>query len=105
MLIELHDALIGLSGLASGIVIALLVFFINRHIGKKKHLFDERYWQKTYRAKAKSWDAMLVILIIAWAVVIIVEGAPSFGFFLMTAIYVLHCLTLTITSAFYRNKE
>lgn len=104
-LIELQEVLLGLSGLVGGAVIALLVFFINRRIGKKKNLFDERYWQQTHRAKAKSWDAMLVILIIAWAVVIIVEGAPSFGFFLMTAIYVLHCFTLIITSVFFANKE
>jgi hypothetical protein len=104
-LIELQEILIGLSGLIGGAVISLVIFFITRRIGRKKNLYDERYWMKAHRAKAKSWDAMLVILIIAWGVVIMVEGVPSFGFFLIAIIYTLHCLTLAITTAIYAKKE
>ena len=105
ILIDLQEILLGLSGLIGGAIISLFVFFITRRVGKKKNLYDERYWKKTHRAKAKSWDAMLVILIVAWAAVIVIEGVPSFGFFLMTAIYTLHCITLMITTLFYTNKE
>src|SRR5690625_3783737 len=79
----------GLLGLVGAIVICIIVFLINRNIGRKKRLFDERYYLKANRAKARSWDAMLVIYLIAWFVVIIFDGI-SFSFFLLTALYVLH---------------
>ncbi|WP_099157346.1 DUF3796 domain-containing protein [Virgibacillus ndiopensis] len=97
------DILLSLSGLLVGGIIGLIVFYINRHIGKKKNRFDERYQQINNRAKARSWDSMLIILIIAWVVAIIYEGI-SFSFFLVTGIYVLHNVTLIITSV-YVNKQ
>lgn len=93
----------GILGLVIAVTICIIVFFINRNIGRKKRLFDERYYLKTNRAKARSWDAMLVIYLIAWFVVIIFDGI-SFSFFLLTALYVLHNLTLIITS-YYISKE
>lgn len=94
----------GLWGLIVGVVISIIVFFINRYIGRKKRLFDERYYLKTNRAKARSWDAMLIIYIIAWIIVIIFDGI-SFSFFLLTALYVLHNTTLIITSVYYSGKD
>jgi len=93
----------GLLGLVGAIVICIIVFLINRNIGRKKRLFDERYYLKANRAKARSWDAMLVIYLIAWFVVIIFDGI-SFSFFLLTALYVLHNVTLIITNLYF-SKE
>lgn len=94
----------GLLGIILAGVILLVVYFINRHIGKKKHLFDERYYQQTHRMKAKSWDAMIVIYLIAWCIVVIFDGI-SFSFFLLTALYVLHNVTAIIANLYYLNKE
>ncbi|TFB19623.1 DUF2178 domain-containing protein [Filobacillus milosensis] len=99
-----ENILIGLTGLGLGVLIALIVYLIQRRVGKKKRWFDERYYKLNNRAKASSWNIMLVILIIAWAVVIIVEGI-SFSFFLMTAIYLAHCISLAITGAYHSIQE
>lgn len=93
----------GILGLVAAVVICIVVFFINRYIGRKKRLFDERYYLKANRAKARSWDAMVVIYLIAWFVVIIFDGI-SFSFFLITALYILHNITLIITNI-YLSKE
>jgi hypothetical protein len=94
----------GLIGVIGAGIILLLVYVINRHIGKKKHLFDERYRQQTNRMKARSWDAMIVIYLIAWCIVIIFDGI-SFSFFLLTALYVCHNLSAIIVNLYYLNKE
>ncbi len=94
----------GLIGIIGAGIILLIVYFINRHIGKKKHLFDERYRQQTNRMKARSWDAMIVIYIIAWSIVIIFDGI-SFSFFLITALYVSHNITAIIANLYFFNKE
>ena len=93
----------GLLGLVIAIVACVIIFFINRRIGRKKRLFDERYYLKANRAKARSWDAMLVIYMIAWFVVIIFDGI-SFSFYLLTTLYVLHNITLIITTTYF-SKE
>ncbi|WP_240508090.1 DUF2178 domain-containing protein [Virgibacillus indicus] len=94
----------GILGLVIAVIIMIIVYFINLRIGKKKHLFDERYQQTSNRAKARSWDAMLVIYLAAWFVVIIFDGI-SFSFFLLTALYVLHNMTLMITGLYFSNKD
>ncbi|PAV29312.1 hypothetical protein CIL05_13025 [Virgibacillus profundi] len=94
----------GLLGpIAAGIVL-IITFLINRRIGKKKNLFDERYQQKTNRFKARSWDVMQVVYFIAWFPVIIFDGI-SFSFFLLTALFVFHNLTAIITSFYISAKE
>lgn len=92
----------GLLGVIGAGIVLLIVYIVNRQIGKKKHLFDERYQQQTNRWKARSWDAMIVIYLIAWCVVIIFDGI-SFSFFLLTALYVLHNLTGIIANIFIRQ--
>lgn len=94
----------GLLGLVIAIVICVIVFLINRKIGQKKRLFDERYYLKANRAKARSWDAMLIVYFIAWFIVIIFDGI-SFSFFLITALYVLHNATLIITTVYYSKRD
>lgn len=94
----------GLMGVIGAGIILLVVYFVNKHIGKKKHLFDERYHQQTNRMEARSWDVMIVIYIIAWCMVIIFEGI-SFSFFLITALYVFHNITAIIAKLYFLNKE
>lgn len=93
----------GILGLVIAGLILIIVFFVNRSIGRKKRLFDERYRLKTNQAKAKSWDAMLVIYLMAWLVVIIFDGI-SFSFILITALYVLHNVTLLITTLYSSQR-
>ena len=101
---NLIDSLIALSGLGIGIVGIIAAFFIQKKIGQKKRLFDERQQQITSRAKAFSWNVTMVVILAAWAAVIIVDGI-SFAFFLMTAVYVLHCLSLVFSTIYYSNQN
>ncbi|WP_404451652.1 DUF3796 domain-containing protein [Virgibacillus necropolis] len=82
----------------------IALYFFQRNIGKKSHRYDERYNKMTNRSKARSWDAMLVILTVAWPVVIIFDGI-SFSFWLLTVIYVLHSVTWLITNIYVSNQE
>lgn len=91
-------------GLVGAIIILAILFLINRYLGKKKRLFDERYYANTNRAKARSWDAMLIIYLIAWFIVIIFDGI-SFSFFLLSGLYVLHNLSLIVTTAYVNKQE
>ncbi|WP_233129800.1 DUF2178 domain-containing protein [Domibacillus epiphyticus] len=95
---------IALSGLIGGLVIASLVFLINRKIGTKKRWFDERYKQVSTLARAASWNITFAVLLIAWAVVIIVDGI-SFSFFLMTALYIAHCIGFLATSIYFSRDH
>lgn len=100
----LIDTILALSGLLGGAAIAFIAHFFQRRIGKKKNLFDERYKKINNQAKARSWDVTLVVLIIGWGLVIIFEGI-SYSFFIMTGIYVLHCLSYAIGSAIFSSRE
>ena len=94
----------GIWGLIAAVIVSIIIFFINRRIGRKKHLFDERYQQTNNRSKARSWDAMIVVYLIAWFVVIIFDGI-GFSFFLLTALYALHNVTAIITNFFFSTKH
>ncbi|WP_047986137.1 DUF3796 domain-containing protein [Ornithinibacillus californiensis] len=82
----------------------LSIFFIQRRIGKKNYRYDERYYQVNNQAKSRTWDIMLVIMLIAWPIVIIFDGI-SFAFFLLTALYMLHCIIMGFAAAYYQSKE
>lgn len=101
---EVLNNLFGIAGVLGGAMIAGIVFLIQRKIGKKKHWFDERYWEKNNRAKARSWDATLVILILAWIAAIIYEGI-GFSFILITVIYILHNVALIFFNIFFRTDD
>src|SRR5690625_7300221 len=88
-----------LLGLISGALVCLIVYIINRAIGKKKRLFDERYYQQTNRAKARSWDAMLVNHLCKYMIVMIFDGI-SFIFYFFTSLYILQHITLIITNMY-----
>jgi len=49
-----------------------------------------------------SWNITTVVILIAWAVVIIFEGI-SFSFFIMAGIFVVHSMTLIFTSTYVAN--
>lgn len=85
-------------------VLMIGLFFFQRRIGNKRNRYDERYNKMTNRSKARSWDAMLIVLTAAWPVVIIFDGI-SFSFWLLTVLYVLHSVTWLITSFYVSNQE
>lgn len=82
----------------------IVVHIVTNRMGKKKHMFDERQKYISTTAKAMSWNITTVVILIAWAVVIIFEGI-SLSFFIMTGIYVVHCITLIFTSTYVANRN
>ncbi|WP_245796442.1 DUF2178 domain-containing protein [Domibacillus antri] len=98
------DNLIAVSGLLGGIIISVIVYFITRKAGAKRRWFDERQKQVSSLAHAASWNITFAVLLIAWAVVILVEGI-SFSFFLMTALYAAHCMGFLFTSIYYSRDH
>lgn len=96
--------LTGLSGLLLGLIVTIIIYFINRRIGAKKRLFDERQQYVTARSKAAAWNVTSVILLVAWAIIILYDGI-SFSFFLMTGIWVAHNISLIITSVYFSNQN
>ncbi|MEN2767731.1 DUF3796 domain-containing protein [Ornithinibacillus xuwenensis] len=85
-------------------LLMLTIFFVQRYVGKKNHRYDERYYQVNNRAKSRTWDIMLVVMLIAWPIVIMFDGI-SFSFFLLTALYMLHCIIFGISAAFYGSRD
>ncbi|MFD2042784.1 DUF3796 domain-containing protein [Ornithinibacillus salinisoli] len=82
----------------------ILLFFIQRRLGKKNFRYDERYYQVNNRAKGRTWDIMLVVMLVAWPIIIMFDGI-SFSFFLITVLYILHCVIYGICAAYYNSKE
>ncbi|WP_313893091.1 hypothetical protein [Psychrobacillus sp.] len=94
---ENFDLVAFLVGLPLAIVIMGIVFFINRKIGKKKRLFDERYTKINEKARSISWVTTTIVILIVWMIIIFVEG-PSLSFFLITAVWVIHMFSYLIGS-------
>lgn len=95
--------LVGLSGLILGVISYLIINYFVREKQKKKRVFDERYQYIHHRAKAKVWDINWIALIIIWGFVILYDGI-GFAFFLMTGIYILHCLLYLFTAAYFSSQ-
>ena len=74
-----------LAGLPLGLVIWGIVHYFMWKKGKKERMFDERYTNLHRHARAISWKVMTVAILIAWIIVMIVEGA-KLAFFIC-----LHC--------------
>lgn len=89
--------------LAALYAVLLIIYFIQRRLGKRAHRYDERYYKINDKGKSKSWDTMLIVYLMAWPIVIIFDGI-SFSFFLLTALYVLHNMSLIITNTYYLKK-
>jgi hypothetical protein len=100
----LVNGLIGVSGLLAGIVSMLVISYIARRIGDKKRLYDERQQHVSTKSRAAAWNITLFLIMIAWGIVILVDGI-SFTFFLFTGLHVANCIGLIITSIYYANRN
>src|SRR3954470_10684532 len=95
---EGFDIWIFLSGLPLGLAIFGVVYFFVHSKAKKERLYDERYTAVHRHARAISWKVMTVAILVAWAIVIIVEG-PKLAFFIMTGLWVTHMMSWAIGAA------
>ncbi|WP_051359301.1 DUF3796 domain-containing protein [Paucisalibacillus globulus] len=82
----------------------LALFYIQRRVGKKNYRYDERYYNVHNRAKGRTWDIMLVIMLIANPIVIIFDGI-KFAFFFLNILYILHVSIWGFAAAYYDSKE
>ncbi|WP_298473855.1 hypothetical protein [Psychrobacillus sp. FSL K6-4046] len=87
-----------LIGLPTAIAIMGITFFVFRRIGKKKRLFDERYNQVHSTARSYSWKVTTAAILVAWMIIIIVEG-PGLAFFIMTGLWVVHIVSYGVGAA------
>lgn len=93
-----------LIGLPTGIAISGIIYLISRKIGQKKRLFDERYIRVHTTARSNSWVVTTASLLVAWMIIIIVEG-PGLAFFVMTGLWVIHILSYGIAAAVADKKN
>ena len=98
------NTLIALAGLGIGVLGIAIVYKVNRRIGKKERLFDERQRKISDQAKAFSWNITMAAILMAWALVIIFQGI-SFSFFLITGLYILQYLSMLITTVYLAQKN
>lgn len=87
-----------LAGLPLGLVIWGIVYYFVRRKGKKERLFDERYTNLHRHARSISWKIMTVAILLAWVIVMIVEGA-KLAFFILTGLWVIHMLSWMVGAA------
>jgi len=90
--------------LIAGWAATAVILFMLRKRGMKRYQYDERYYHITNHIKAKSWDTMLVVLLVAWLIVIVFDGI-SFSFFLMTGIVAIRSITQLVFSVYYSWNE
>lgn len=101
---EDFDLLAFMLGLPAGLAVALTVWYFVWKKGKKERRYDERYKRVQEQAKSLSWAVTVFAIIIAWAIVIIVEG-PGLSFFLFTALYIIAMVSYGVTSAIADKKN
>ncbi len=101
---EGFDIWIFLAGLPLGLAIASLVLFISWKKGKKERRFDERYTRIHQHARSISWGVTTAALLIAWTIVILMEG-PRLAFFILSGIWVVHMLSYAIGAAIASSKN
>lgn len=93
-----------LVGLPLALVIVSIVLLISRRKGKKERLFDERYTSIHKHARSISWGVTAVAILIAWMIVMIVEG-PRLAFFILTGIWVTHMMSYLIGTVIASRKN
>lgn len=93
-----------LAGLPLGIVIAAIILYFNWRNGKKERRFDERYTNIHRHARSVSWMATTIALIIAWGIVIIIEG-PKLAFFVITGLWFVHMISYLIGAVIANTKN
>ena len=101
---EGFDIWMFLAGFPLAIAIALVLIFIGWRKGKKKCLFDERYTRIHQHARSISWIATTFTILIAWVIVIIVEG-PRLAFFLLAGIWIVHMLSYSVGGAIANRRN
>ncbi|MFF2755732.1 hypothetical protein ACFVR1_18725 [Psychrobacillus sp. NPDC058041] len=100
---EEFDLFSFLIDLPLAIIIMIIVFTINRRIGKKKRWFDERYTKINEKARSISWISTTFAILIAWMIIIAMEG-PGLSFFILMGIWLVHMISYTI-GAIIANQE
>ena len=87
-----------MTGLPLGLTVWAIVYYFVRKKGKRERLFDERYKNIHRHARAFSWMVMTFAILIAWIIVMIVEG-PKLAFFIMSALWAIHMMSWAIGAA------
>lgn len=87
-----------LAGLPLGLVTFGIVYYFFRKKAKRERIFDERYKAIHRHGRAISWMVMTVAILVAWIIVMIVEGA-KLAFFIMSALWVIHMMSWAIGAA------
>lgn len=93
-----------MSGLPTGIIVAGIIFYFVWRKGKKERRYDERYKRIRERAKSFAFGITMLVIIIAWAIVMIFEGA-TLAFFLITGIYVIAMVSYIIGCTIFEKKS
>lgn len=93
-----------LAGLPLGLAIVSVVMFINWRKGKKEHRFDERYTRIHQHARSISWGVTTGAILIAWTIVMLVEGA-GLAFFILTGIWFAHMMSYLVGAAIANSKN
>ncbi|GIO25671.1 hypothetical protein [Ornithinibacillus bavariensis] len=85
--------------------VALIIgYMYQRRIIKKTYADDERSKYIFNQAKSRSWNFMLIVMLIAMPVVVMFDGV-SFSYFFLMAILFLHGITMGVTALYYHFKE
>ncbi|MCY7858511.1 DUF2178 domain-containing protein [Bacillus sonorensis] len=98
------NMLVALSGIGIGVAGMIIAYFINKRINQKMRLFNERHQKIRYQAKTLSWNITMVGILIAWVLAILYKGI-SFSFFLITGLYILHCVSMLISTVYFAGRN
>lgn len=101
---ELVNRLTGVGGIVVGLLLAVVIMFFTRGISRRQHGLDERYLYCLTKAKAFSWNATTVSLAMAWIIVVTLDGI-SLSFFIVTALFVIHCLSSLAANLYYSARH
>ncbi|RSK25061.1 hypothetical protein [Bhargavaea beijingensis] len=87
-----------MAGLPLGFLIAAIVLFFSWRKGKKERRYDERFHAIHNWARSFSWVATTIVILVAWAVVMIIEPVGT-AFFVLMAVYMLHMISYIVGAA------
>lgn len=101
---ELLNRLTGIGGIIVGLLLAVVIMFLARGISRRQHGLDERYLYCLTKAKAFSWNATTVSLALAWIIAVMLDGI-SLSFFMITGLFVIHCLSSLAANFYYSARN
>lgn len=101
---EVMNQMIGVGGIIAGMLAAIITVIVSRSRLKKRYELDERYTYCITKSKAFSWNATTVTLAVAWIVAMVMEGV-SLSFFIITGIFVVHCLSSIGANLYYSARN